>query len=242
MAQIFFKNFQRVQTLYQNWFLHPRIIVNIVSEKELCICFDRCKNLCYANCAKFSLKRTRCCVLKFSLWIRDSSQDFSKPMQMFNCLPQRGYVKIFSKSWNFSTLIVKWNRGMLKAFGHKTNMGFGFFLFPPWKYLNCNPRLLAIPFFLEVWNKMWEVQDPCISMLVQKDIQQEWRVSRILNRRMDHFNWKPKFFGELQNGNRFPSSSYKLRSRFIYRLFKMVWSDLLPRGIWNYKGMSMNCY
>ena len=87
-------NFVSNMPLYQNWFLHPRIIVNIVSEKELCICFNRCKNLCYANCAKFSLKRTRYCALKFSLWIRDSSQDFSKPMQMFSRLPQRSYVKI----------------------------------------------------------------------------------------------------------------------------------------------------
>ena len=71
----------------------PRIIANIVSEREQRICFDCCKNLCYTNCAKFFPKRTWCCTLKFSLWKRGSSQDFSKSMQMFNCLPQRGYIK-----------------------------------------------------------------------------------------------------------------------------------------------------
>jgi len=69
--------------------------VNIVLEKELYICFDHYKTLCYTNCVKFFLKKTRGGTLKFSLWRkRGSSQDFSKRMQMFNHLPQRGYVKI----------------------------------------------------------------------------------------------------------------------------------------------------
>ena len=53
----------------------------------------------------------------------------------------------------------KWNRGMLKAFRHKTNMCFGFCF-----------RHENIPIHLKVWEKMWEVQDSCISQLIQKDM------------------------------------------------------------------------
>ena len=81
-----------------------------------------------------------------------------------------------SKSWNFSPLIVKWNRGKLKAFGHKTDMCFGF-LFPPWKYLNCNPDSLLSHSFSRC-----EITCGKFSKLVQKDMWQEWKVSRILNR------------------------------------------------------------
>jgi len=66
----------------------------LYQKKKLVICFDGCKNPCYTNCDKFFLKRTMSCTLKFFIvkkWFILKS--FSKPMQLFSSLPQRGCVK-----------------------------------------------------------------------------------------------------------------------------------------------------